>query len=255
MSYIDQCKRAGAIREPSFAKQTGNDKTPYVLVSDARPWRAAQQLMYSDIPVFVLPDEFDDYTPVETNKGIDPLTRAELISETLQSTGKSQKDFALENNLNHTSLSHQLRLLKLIFPLQEKLRSGDISLGVAKVVLSLNSSKSQRTFFENHYRDGMTVGEAQQKVDRMKRVVRQRDGDMQSRRIEPVSEASVEPGQGAQGDGFGEVYTDPDTIALMRQLTEHMGNQVTLTKSHVVIDYSGDFDVLNGIFERMGFKQ
>jgi len=257
--YLATCRRDLAIREPSFVTPAETPDKPYRLVSNPRPWYAAQQLMFDKIPAVVLPTEFSDYKP-HSAETIDPVTQAEYMHHELTLSGVTQERFAALHQISRTTLNNQLRLLKLIEPIQQLLKTGEISIGVAKQILSLRSAKAQQRFLERHYRQNMTVEETQRVVRRMTRSRRSKTPDKNLNKTTDTTTTEPENGPdsakrvSADQMEYGEKFDDPNTKALVKQLSEYLGNQVDLTSSHVIISYGKDYDILDGILDKIGFK-
>ena len=124
-------------------------KDQYEIIAGERRFRAAQMAGFKEVLVLIK-DHINNQKSMELAL-IENLQREDLniLEEALgyqtlmNDYQLSQKDLALRLGKNRSSIANVLRILALPEDVKEKLKQGDLALGHAKVLLSLDSPKSQ----------------------------------------------------------------------------------------------------------------
>lgn len=142
----DSIRQVGIIQPITVRKITENE---YEIISGERRYRAAKMAALTDIPVYLLAEKEEasllaiallenlqrsDLNPIEI-----ALTYQRLIEEH-QYTHES---LAQKMSRDRSNITNHLRLLKLPPTIQASVREGNLSMGHARALLSLNNVEQQ----------------------------------------------------------------------------------------------------------------
>ena len=134
--------RSHGIIQPVVVRRRGN---MYELVAGERSWRAAQKAGLKEIPA-VLSDvsEKDALTValVENlqREDLNPLEEAEAFQRLHEDLGYSQQEIAAAVGKDRTTVTNSLRLLKLPAAVRQQVLDGELSMGHARALLSLEDA-------------------------------------------------------------------------------------------------------------------
>lgn len=217
----------------------------YEIVSGEVYWKAAQDLQIYRVPVLVRNDLSDDHvrTALQLERAggrrSDPIAEARAITE-LKTAGLTDREIGERLGMPRHQITQARRLLKLTDAAQAALIGGQISVGHARVLASLEPARQAQLL-----RD----------VTRKRLSVRQAEARAISRR-EDQSNAGAGEGRGARSSSTNSVVQkDAATLRLEQELSDNLGCPVSFDlysngSGRVIIDYS-DLDVLDGVLERM----
>jgi len=233
---IDSIRIHGII-QPLIVRPNG---TKFELIAGERRWRAAKEVGLTEAPVIVR--KASDQEVLELAL-IENIQREDLnaIEEALAYTrlakefGLKQEEIARKVGKSRATVANSMRLLELHSQVQTWLAQGRISVGHAKVLLSLKSQEEQLLVAEAVLRHSHTVRAteklvaahfARQGVDRPKR--------------------------GAQA---GNHSLSPSLMNVQNRLQKHMATHVVLhhgdKRGRIEIEYYGTDD-LNRVLEVLG---
>ena len=121
----------------------------YQIIAGERRWRAARLAGLSDIPVVVI--EADDKKAMELalienlqRQDLNPVEEALGYQSLINEYGLTQEDTAQQVGKSRPAVANALRLLNLCPEVLELLRTGEITPGHARAILSLKSEKKQQ---------------------------------------------------------------------------------------------------------------
>lgn len=229
---------AASIREhglvqPILVKPTGER---YQIVAGERRWRAAQLAGLTKIPAVVRP--FSEQEQMEIalienlqREDLNPLEEAEAFRTLLDQFGLTQEELSRRLGKSRPQISNTLRLLHLAEPVRQHLRQGNLSMGHAKVLLSVEEEGLQQQLAEVVIGRGLSVRELEGMITRSKE-----DPDPKKER-RPLS---------------------PEMRAVEGRLREHFGTPVRLQytgdKGKLEITFFGE-EGLQRILEALGAKE
>lgn len=157
------------IVQPLIVRDQG---THYELIAGERRWRAAQLLNLPDVPVIVR--EADDRSVLELalienlqRENLNPMEEALGYSQLIEQFQLRQEDVATKVGRSRVAVANALRLLKLAPEIQPYVRDGRVSVGHAKVILSLTLGEQQKLAAERVLKDGLTVRQTEELVSRL----------------------------------------------------------------------------------------
>jgi ParB family transcriptional regulator, chromosome partitioning protein len=137
--------RQSGVIQPVVVRRLGQG---YQLIVGERRWRAAQLAGLSQIPAVVR--EATDAQTLELalvenllREDLNPMEEAEAYQRLLLEFGWTQEELAQRVGRDRSTIANCLRLLKLPEGIQADLRSGQLTMGHARALLSLASAEEQ----------------------------------------------------------------------------------------------------------------
>jgi ParB family transcriptional regulator, chromosome partitioning protein len=137
--------RQSGVIQPVVVRRLGQG---YQLIVGERRWRAAQLAGLSQIPAVVR--EATDAQTLELalvenllREDLNPMEEAEAYQRLLLEFGWTQEELAQRVGRDRSTIANCLRLLKLPEGIQADLRSGQLTMGHARALLSLASADEQ----------------------------------------------------------------------------------------------------------------
>ena len=205
----------------------------YELIAGERRWRAAQIAGLSHIPALIkeATDEQASAMALIENiqrEDLNPLEEAQALERLKEEFGLTQQQVADAVGKSRVAVTNLLRLLNLAAPVREMLLSGEIEMGHARALLSLEPIDQERL--------ARVVAAKQLSVRATERLVRLRQQPTQSK---PSSRQK-----------------DADTARLERELSDRIGAPVTINTDNakgggrLVIAYTS-LDELEGILSHL----
>jgi len=138
----------------------------YQIIAGERRWRAARIAGLSEIPVVVI--EADDKKAMELalienlqRQDLNPVEEALGYQTLMEEYGLTQEDAAKRVGKSRPAVANALRLLNLSADVLEKVRSGELTAGHARAVLSLKSEKKQLAAAQKIAALGLSVRQAE----------------------------------------------------------------------------------------------
>ena len=138
----------------------------YQIIAGERRWRAARIAGLSEVPVVVI--EADDKKAMELalienlqRQDLNPVEEALGYQTLMDEYGLTQEDAAKRVGKSRPAVANSLRLLNLCPEVLEKVRSGELTAGHARAVLSLKSEKKQQAAAQKIVALGLSVRQAE----------------------------------------------------------------------------------------------
>ena len=138
----------------------------YQIIAGERRWRAARLANLSEVPVVVI--EADDKKAMELalienlqRQDLNPVEEALGYKSLMEDYGMTQEDAAKRVGKSRPAVTNALRLLNLSDEVLEKVRSGQLSAGHARAVLTVKSEKKQLTAAQKIIALGLSVRQAE----------------------------------------------------------------------------------------------
>lgn len=159
--------RSMGILQPLLVRQVGDET--YELIAGERRWRAAQMIGMKEVPVIVRRAtdlEVFEWAMVENLQRADlnPIEEAEGYATLMIKFNLSQEDVAKKVGKNRATVANSLRLRNLTPEVQDYIRKGHLSVGHAKVILSLSEPKAQDTAATQVIKKGLSVRQTEHLV-------------------------------------------------------------------------------------------
>ena len=133
--------------QPLTVRETGSGY--YQIIAGERRWRAARLANLSDIPAVIL--EADDKKAMELalienlqRQDLNPVEEALGYQCLIEQYGLTQEDAAKQVGKSRPAVANALRLLGLCPQVLDQLKSGAITAGHARAILTLRDEKKQQ---------------------------------------------------------------------------------------------------------------
>ena len=205
----------------------------YEIIAGERRWRAAQQAQLDRVPVVVreLSDEDAMVIGLIENlqrEDLSPIEEARGMQRLIEEFTMTHQQVADSVSRSRAAVSNILRLLSLQSDVSSLLEQGQLDMGHARALLSLDEAMQQKAA-QQIIKSGMSVRQAESLVRRL-----------QEENANPVTKVKEK---------------DPDIRHLEESLSEKLGAHVEIKlgsrgKGKLVIDFHGN-DVLQGILEKI----
>jgi ParB family chromosome partitioning protein len=238
---VDSIKEHGII-QPLICRKTG-DK--FELIAGERRWRAAQRVGLAEAPVIVRSASDQDVLELALienlqREDLNPIEEAVAFAKLAKDFGLRQEDIAQKVGKSRAAIANSMRLLDLDSQVQSWLTQDRITVGHAKVLLSLKSHEEQALLAEEIIRRQLTVRAAEKLVAQH---------FTQNGGAKPTRGQSSSPAQPALG---------PAIQHLQNRLQQHLATHVTLQhndkRGRIEIEYYGQDD-LDRILQVLGLAQ
>ena len=162
---VASIKEHGII-QPLIARQRG-DK--FELIAGERRWRAAQKVGLTEAPVIIREASDQDVLELALienlqREDLNPIEEANAFARLAREFGLRQEDIAQKVGKSRAAVANSMRLLDLHEQVQSWLTQERISVGHAKVLLSLKSRDEQMLLADIIIRRVLTVRAAEKLV-------------------------------------------------------------------------------------------
>src|SRR5215211_3661647 len=148
LAHLTESVKSHGILQPLVVRDAGDH---FQLIAGERRLRAAQLVGLTDVPVHVV--AFDDQQVFEAalveniqRSDLNPIEKAQGFKDYLEKFSIKQDQLGARLGLSASTVSNLLGLLHLHKDVQEAVRSGQLSLGHAKVLRSLPTLELQASF-------------------------------------------------------------------------------------------------------------
>ena len=155
---------AHGLVQPLTVRQMENGY--YQIIAGERRWRAARLANLSQIPVVVM--EADDKKTMELalienlqRQDLNPVEEALGYRSLMEEYGMTQEETAASVGKSRPAVANALRLLSLNQKILDMVRSGALSAGHARAILSLKNEKQQQEAAQKIAALGLSVRQAE----------------------------------------------------------------------------------------------
>ncbi|SJM93901.1 putative chromosome-partitioning protein ParB [Crenothrix polyspora] len=224
----DSIKAQGII-QPIVVRSIGSDK--YEIIAGERRWRAAQLAGLQEIPVVIR--DIDDRSAMAIalieniqREDLNPLEEAAALRRLLDEFTMTHQQIADAVGKSRTTVTNLLRLMDLHPDVKILLVNGQLEMGHARALLSLDDAK-QIAIANKIVKEGLTVRDAERLV---------KESQLEPKPVKPK-------------------IIDNDTLRLQQDLTAQLGAKVVIDHKEngtgkLVIAYSS-LEELEGIIENI----
>ena len=138
----------------------------YQIIAGERRWRAARLANLSEVPAVII--EADDKKAMELalienlqRQDLNPVEEALGYKSLMEDHGLTQEDAAKRVGKSRPAVANALRLLGLAPEVLDKVRTGELSAGHARAILTVKSEKKQLTAAQKIVALGLSVRQAE----------------------------------------------------------------------------------------------
>jgi ParB family transcriptional regulator, chromosome partitioning protein len=229
------------VMQPILVRPIGGNR--YEIIAGERRYRAARLAGLSEVPVLVrdVPDETAAVMALIENmqrEDLNPLEEAQGLQRLVEEFGLTHDQAAQAVGRSRSAASNLLRLLKLTPPVQQLLMAGDLEMGHARALLSLEAAQQVMAAHEVVSRK-LSVRDTEKMVTRL---------------AQAAGPAKTNEAKGDSKSG--------DVARLEEQLADKLGAHVTIRmqrktsrgqQGEIAIGF-GSLEELNGLLERLGAR-
>ena len=237
--------KAQGIMQPILVRQLakGENAGKYEIIAGERRFRAARIAGLAEVPVLVreVPDEAAAAMALIENiqrEDLNPLEEAQGLSRLVKEFGLTHEQAAGAVGRSRSAATNLLRLLNLAEPVQTMLMAGDIDMGHARALLTLDRA-TQITASNQIAAKKMSVREAESLVKKIGaefNLTRQKSKkDGKSRDVKRIEEE------------LSDLLTADVEVRIKKTVRRHGKVQEI---GEIAIQF-GSLDALNGIIERL----
>lgn len=240
---VESIRERGIIQPLIVRKVDGK----YELIAGERRWRAANELKLKEAPAIVR--EASDQEVLELalienlqREGLNPIEEAIAYQRLHREFNMTQEDISKRVGKSRASVANSMRLLDLADDLQSLVKQGRLSVGHAKVLLSLKSHDEQRLLADQIIRQGASVRVAEKLA------------------AEHLKKTGKTPSRSSSGGGAAssEPELSPALQRVQNLLTHRLATRVVIHHSEkrgtIHIEYYGSDD-LNRLLGELGVAQ
>jgi len=236
--------KSQGIMQPILVRMvhTGANAGKYEIIAGERRFRAAKLAGLSEVPVLVrdVPDQTAAAMALIENmqrEDLNPLEEAQGLQRLIKEFGLTHEDAAQAVGRSRSAASNLLRLLNLADPVQTMLMAGDLDMGHARALLSLDKA-AQITAANQISAKKLSVREAEslaKKIGAEFSLVAQKPKKEKSRDLKRVEEE------------LADLLTAQVEIRIKKTVKRH-GRLEEM--GEVAISF-GSLDALNGIIDKL----
>jgi ParB family transcriptional regulator, chromosome partitioning protein len=236
--------KAQGIMQPILVRRlaAGANAGKYEIIAGERRFRAAKLAGLSEVPVLVrdVPDQAAAAMALIENiqrEDLNPLEEAQGLQRLIKEFGLTHEDAAQAVGRSRSAASNLLRLLNLADPVQTMLMAGDLDMGHARALLSLDKA-AQITAANQISAKKLSVREAEslaKKIGAEFSLVAQKPKKEKSRDLKRVEEE------------LADLLTAQVEIRIKKTVKRH-GRMEEM--GEVAISF-GSLDALNGIIDKL----
>jgi ParB family chromosome partitioning protein len=227
---VDSIKEHGII-QPLIVRRR-DDK--FELIAGERRWRAAQRAGLAEAPLIIR--EASDQEVLELalienlqREDLNPIEEATAFARLAREFGLRQEEIAQKVGKSRAAIANSMRLLDLHPDVQSWLTQGRVSVGHAKVLLSLKATEEQVVLAEEIIRRSLTVREAEKLVAN-----------------HFTQNGAVRPTRSGGGQRSPAILP-PALLHLQNRLQQHLATHVSLQhgekRGNIEIEYYGNDDL------------
>ncbi len=154
--------------QPITVRRT-EEKT-YELISGERRLRAVIDAGLQEIPAYILNvtsnEEMLELALIENlqREHLNPIEIAMSYQRLIKEVNYTQEEVAHKIGKDRTTITNFIRLLKLPDQIQDSLRTGDLSMGHARALLSVTDEKTQLKLWKRIIQQGLSVRKTEELV-------------------------------------------------------------------------------------------
>ncbi len=227
--------KAQGIMQPIVVRPIGGGDNQFEIIAGERRWRAAQQAGLEKVPVVIR--HVDDEAAIAMSlieniqrEDLNPLEEARALERLIDEFQFTHQEVAEAVGKSRSAVTNTLRLSHLAEPVADMLMHGDLEMGHARALLTLEPAVQinvARTVVDK----GLNVRQTEEMVRRL----------------------------GQPAKEVGKPAVDADTRRLEDNLSQNLGQPVQIRhtkkgKGRLIINYSS-LDELDGILSRMGYEE
>lgn len=146
----------------------------YEIISGERRFRAMGLLEYDKVPCLIKEDITDremlEMALVENiqREDLNEIEKAHAYSKLMADCGLSHEELSKRVGKSRSAVTNSLRLLKLSTDLQQKVRNGELTMGHARSLLSIDSDDFRNRMAERVVKEHLSVRDVEREMQKQK---------------------------------------------------------------------------------------
>lgn len=209
-TLADSIRQFG-ILQPLLVRKKGRY---YELVAGERRWRAARIAGLKEVPVILRAYTIQDAAAISLIENIqredlNPIEEAEAYRRLIEEFGLTQEEAASRVSRSRTAVTNSLRLLRLSEEVRQMVIRGELTMGHARALLSLEDEKLQNDTASQIIRKKLSVRETEKLVKKL----------LEPEKTEPVRESRQDEQMAAA------------LLSLEESLKKRLGTRVTIRQT------------------------
>ena len=222
--------RKQGVVQPIVVRKVKNE---YELIAGERRWRAAQQAGLQEIPAVIKSVNDQEAAAIALienlqREDLSPLEEAQAFANLIEKFDLTHQEIGEAVGRSRAAVSNSLRLLTLAEPVKEMLNHGQIEMGHARALLSLNTKEQIKS--------AQIIVSRQLSVRAAEALVKR------------VQQKDIKRARSSK-------HPDPDIVRLEQKLSDQLGADITIQhqqngSGRMQIRYS-NLDEFEGIVERL----
>jgi len=161
------------IIQPIIVRESLNG---YEIIAGERRWRATKALNKQTIPVVI--KKFTDEQVMEValienlqREDLNPIEIANAYDKLIKKFNLTQEELALKLGKSRPNITNFLRLLQLPQSILDDVANGEISMGHARTLITLENEEQQLQFARKAVNENWSVRELEEKIKNTKNIV------------------------------------------------------------------------------------
>ncbi|HXG31196.1 MAG TPA: ParB/RepB/Spo0J family partition protein [Thermodesulfobacteriota bacterium] len=157
------------ILQPLIVRKTEGQ---YEIIAGERRWRAAQRAGLTRVPVII--KDVSDREALELalvenlqREDLNPIEEATAYEQLIEDFGLTHEEISKRIGKERSTITNQLRLLKLPDEIKQALIAGEITAGHARAILGIQSSAKAKEILEAIKRDKLSVRKTEKLVQKI----------------------------------------------------------------------------------------
>lgn len=176
----------------------------------------------------------DHYLTANLSPIDEALAFEDQLEKLSNKTGRgSVAELARRLGLPRSQVAHSLRLLELPADIQALVQRGELSAGQARPLVTVKGRERQRMLAEKIVFERLSV----RAVERLAREIRESS---------PAKPIPTEAGR---------AQPDADVQRLEQRVSDLLGSPFEIRNNEAVFNFFGDFEVLDGLLARLGYRE
>jgi ParB family chromosome partitioning protein len=184
---------AHGVLQPILVREIAGDR--YQIIAGERRWRASKMAGLSEVPVVLFDSTEQEAAQIALIENIqredlNPIEEAQAYKRLADEFGMGQAEIAERVSKSRSAVANALRLLKLDEQVQKMVTDGQLSMGHARALLSLDIPKEQIITAQKVIEKQLSVRETEKLVKELLKKP-SGDGEEESHKEQPEEDPSI----------------------------------------------------------------
>ncbi len=170
LAQLSQSIKENGVIQPITVKILNKDQ--FEIIAGERRWRASQMAGLHEVPAIV--KELSAQKTLEValveniqREDLNPIEEAKAYKNLMDEFDLTQSDVAQKVGKERATIANVLRLLNLSFEVMEMVKKNEISMGHAKLLLSVDDRRLQHKIARKIFKSSLSVKQASKLIKRL----------------------------------------------------------------------------------------